>query len=134
MTTSRTRARLLLVLAAIALATTLLNLSHSAEHFQTAHWLQERDQTHFAHPVRPSADALSVLTAVHEPRGPSATFDYKHSLRGGYKWATDSRLRALTACTVRGDCPPNAHKIAVIAMKFCHLALFDGYNGGEGVW
>lgn len=47
---------------------------------------------------------------------------------------SEMRLGQLTACTVRGDCRPNAHKIIIYATRFCVWTLFDEFHGGEGIW
>ncbi|KAL1405647.1 hypothetical protein Q8F55_009286 [Vanrija albida] len=77
-----------------------------------------------------------VMTSEHEILKPSdSDWDYKFSTtRGGHMWYSEAKLRALAACSARGNCAPNAHKIAIFSTMHCHKAYFDGYTGGEGVW
>jgi len=60
------------------------------------------------------ADELSGLITVHDPlHHTEASHEYKfNSGLGGYKWYSESTLRTLAACTARGDCHPNAHKVS----------------------
>lgn len=51
-----------------------------------------------------------------------------------YRWITEAKLRQLTACLARGDCPANADKIVILSGWHCQWALHDDYHGGEGVW
>ncbi|BEI91211.1 uncharacterized protein CcaverHIS019_0400310 [Cutaneotrichosporon cavernicola] len=51
-----------------------------------------------------------------------------------YKYYTEAKLRQLTACMARGDCHSNAENVVIFAAYHCHLSVFKGYIGGEGVW
>ncbi|WOO82976.1 uncharacterized protein LOC62_04G006454 [Vanrija pseudolonga] len=51
-----------------------------------------------------------------------------------YRWYTEAKLRWLTACLARDDCPENADKVIIVNTYHCQWALDDEYHGGEGVW
>lgn len=61
------------------------------------------------------SSAEEAITSVHDPYKATdveSNYFYKWGkTRGGYRWVTESRLRALAACSARGDCPANAHKV-----------------------
>jgi hypothetical protein len=65
-----------------------------------------------------------ILGDIHGLKAASeSSQEYKfNSGVGGYKWYTDSKLRSLTACSIRGDCHPNAHKVSC-AMLTGHCSL-----------
>ncbi|WOO85372.1 uncharacterized protein LOC62_07G008871 [Vanrija pseudolonga] len=80
-------------------------------------------------------EAITSPHDIYKPTDWESDYFYKWGqTRAGYRWVTESRLRALAACSARGDCPANAHKIAIFATIHSHMALFDGYTGGEGTW
>lgn len=72
---------------------------------------------------------LKALTTI--PGGWGA---YDKNENDNYRWVTEAKLRQLTACLARGDCPENADKIVVLGGWHCQWALHDDYHGGEGVW
>lgn len=76
-----------------------------------------------------SDNMLKALTTI--PGGWAA---YDKNENDNYRWVTEAKLRQLTACLARGDCPENADKIVVLGGWHCQWALHDDYHGGEGVW
>lgn len=76
-----------------------------------------------------SENMLKALTTI--PGGWAA---YDKNENDNYRWVTEAKLRQLTACLARGDCPENADKIVVLGGWHCQWALHDDYHGGEGVW
>ncbi|BEI80322.1 hypothetical protein CcaverHIS002_0108510 [Cutaneotrichosporon cavernicola] len=76
-----------------------------------------------------SGSAYDALVLVPDPQG-----DANWSVSDNYKWYTDSKLRELTACMARGNCPKNADKVVINNVWHCHNAFFGNYLGGEGTW
>lgn len=56
-----------------------------------------------------SSGGPSYQALVHVP-DPQTEANYR--IHGNYKWYSDSKLRELTACMARGDCPKNADKVS----------------------
>lgn len=79
----------------------------------------------------PSAAEVMLKQLTTIPGGFAA---YDRNEGDNYRWITEAKLRQLTACLARGDCPENADKIVVLGGWHCQWALHDDYHGGEGVW
>lgn len=60
----------------------------------------------------PSPDVLDDLVTIptFELNDPNEPFNYR--------WYTQAKLRWLTACLIRGNCPPNADKVRTPALFF----------------
>jgi hypothetical protein len=53
-----------------------------------------------------SGPSYDMLVHVPDPQG-----EAKNGVHHNYRWYSDSKLRELTACMARGNCPKNADKV-----------------------
>ncbi|KLT39212.1 hypothetical protein CC85DRAFT_288771 [Cutaneotrichosporon oleaginosum] len=78
-----------------------------------------------------SAYSDEIERFTHDPEGLTL---YNPKKPFNYMWKNEAKLRRLAVCMERGDCHENALKFVVIGAYHCHLAVFDNYRGGEGIW
>lgn len=82
----------------------------------------------------PAAVSWRAAPELHSTQALTRLPPFSSHDTDNYRWYTDAKLRQLAACTARGDCGPNADKIAIFASWHCHWAAYANYTGGEGVW
>lgn len=111
MNTPSTRRRLVVLMAAaIIMILVFFGYTHIDDHSLRS-IVPDRDTAApaFVEPkfVASEDDIAQRLLAAPAVQGMGdSTLKYEN-----YKWHTEAQLRALTACTIRGDCHPNAHKV-----------------------
>ncbi|GMK59029.1 hypothetical protein CspeluHIS016_0700440 [Cutaneotrichosporon spelunceum] len=117
------------LLAALGITLTLLILAGGHRH-QTGHWTPANKWPDVF--TSRAGDYTSELGRfTHDPQGLTL---YDPPRPYNYMWKNEAKLRRLAVCMERGDCRANALKFVVIGAYHCHLAVFDNYRGGEGIW
>ncbi|BEJ12708.1 hypothetical protein CspHIS471_0211680 [Cutaneotrichosporon sp. HIS471] len=118
------------LLAALAITLTLLLLAASHRH-QTGRWAPVANWSEDAVSGGSSGYTGELGRFTHDPQGLTL---YNPSKPFNYMWKNDAKLRRLAVCLERDDCHRNALKFVILGSLHCHIAVFDNYRGGEGIW